>query len=62
MTRPDLEEAIGNLEYLVLNHFDLAKVQEYYQELQMFRRELAVLETGRVSLASGPLRVPFRKD
>jgi hypothetical protein len=62
MTRPDLEEAIGNLEYLVLNHFDPAKVHEYDQELKMFRRELAALETGQVSLVSSPLRVPFRKD
>jgi hypothetical protein len=45
MTRPDLEEAVGHLEYLIVNHFDPVKTEEYSQQLQTIRRELAEMET-----------------
>ncbi len=61
MTRQDLEEAILNLEYLVLNHFDPAKVEDYYQQLQAFRRELAALEEKHVFLTPAPYRFLYRQ-
>jgi flavorubredoxin len=58
MTRPDLEEAIQNLEYLVLNHFDPDKVEEYDQQLQEFRRALFLLDRAYFSVTSTPLHFP----
>ncbi len=56
MTRQDLQEAVENLEYLVLNHFDPEKIEDYYQQLQAFRRELDALEERDVFLSSAPYR------
>ncbi len=43
MTRRDLEEVVMNLEYLVVNHFDTSKTEEYEQLLETFRRDLQKL-------------------
>ncbi len=59
MTRRDLQEAVDNLEYLVLNHFDPAKVDDYYQQLQAYSRELTALEEKRVFLTPPPCCVPY---
>ncbi len=61
MTRRDLQEAISNLEYLVLNHFDPDKVEEYYRELQAFQRELQALDQRELFLTSASLRFPSRQ-
>ncbi len=61
MTRRDLEEAIANLEYLVLNHFDAGKVEEYEQQLQEFRRELFVIDRGYFFLISTPMHFPSQR-
>lgn len=52
MTRRDLEEAIVSLEYLVLNHFDRVKREEYAQQLEVFRAELQALNQRHYSLTS----------
>ena len=55
MTRLDLEEVVGNLEYLVskqfgnleylvLNRFDPIMIEDYCRQLQVFRRELEARE------------------
>jgi hypothetical protein len=44
VSRRDLEEAITNLEYLVVNHYDPEKVEDYEQQLLEFRRELFVID------------------
>ncbi len=44
MTRLDLQEAIGNLEYLILRAFDPAKVKDYDRQLKALRRELRALD------------------
>ena len=62
MTRRDLQEAIENLEYLVLNHFDPEKVEDYYQQLWAFRRELAAVEEKRVFRTPAPYRFPHRQN
>ncbi len=62
MTRRDLEEAIVNLEYLVLHYFDPNKVEEYEQQLQEFRRELFVIDRQYFFLTSTPLHFPPRQN
>jgi hypothetical protein len=62
MTRRDLEEAIVNLQYLILNRFNPAKVEEYAQQLRAFREELRTLEKKQYSLTSVPLRFPSRQN
>jgi BMFP domain-containing protein YqiC len=50
MTRRDLEEAIVSLEYLVLNHLDAIKREEYAQQLEAFRVQLQALNQQHYSL------------
>ena len=51
MTHRDLEEAITNLEYLVLNHFDPMKVEEYEHHLGAIRKEMQSLNGNRELLS-----------
>jgi hypothetical protein len=46
MTRQDLEQAVCDLEYLVINHFDFRKVNEYAEQLRLYREELRALEAA----------------
>jgi len=46
MTRQNLEQAICDLEYLVLNHFDNRKVDEYAQDLRHYWEELRALDAA----------------
>ena len=46
MRRRNLEQAICDLEYLVINHFDARKVHEYAKQLRQYRRELRALEAA----------------
>ncbi len=55
MTRRDLEEAILNLEYLVLHDFDGTKTREFEKQLEVLRLELQVLHEKQQSLAAAPL-------
>ncbi len=45
MTRQALEEAICHLEYLILNHFDPGKIEDYTEQLRRYGEELRMLET-----------------
>ena len=60
MTRTDLEEAIGNLEYLVLNYYDPVKAKEYCEQLEELRRELLVLDRTYFYVTATPLHFPSR--
>ena len=40
MTRADTQEAIGNLEYLLVNHYSPEKREVFEQLLQDLRRQL----------------------
>ncbi len=59
MTRGELEEAISNLESLITNHFDPAKILEYDRQLQLCREQLRALEQAEHSarLAAASRRV-----
>ena len=46
MTRRNLEQAICDLEYLVINHFDARKVNEYAEQLRQYRGELRALKAA----------------
>jgi len=46
MTRQNLEQAICDLEYLVINHFDNSKVDEYAQDLRHYSEELRALDAA----------------
>ncbi len=44
MTREQLQEAIANLEFLIINHSDPVKVANYFAELQELREQLRALD------------------
>ena len=57
MTRQNLDEAIGNLEFLIINHFDHDRIEQYSEQLRDFRQQLHDLEAAERYAAAVSLRL-----
>ena len=63
MTRQNLDEAIGNLEFLIINHFDHDRVEQYSEQLRRFRQQLRDVEAAERYAAAVSLRLaPSRTE
>jgi hypothetical protein len=58
MTRHDLEQAICDLQYLILNHFDPDRIEHYSERLQQLRSQLRALQQSQASAAAAAASVP----
>ena len=56
MNRPQLQEAITDLEYLTVNHPDKKRVAIYRRELERFREQLRRLEEQETVRQSGSVK------
>ena len=59
MTHHDLEQAICDLQFLILNRFDPDKIEQYAERLQQLRNHLRALQTEAAAaapVAKAPLR------
>jgi hypothetical protein len=60
MTHHDLEQAICDLQYLILNRFDPDKVEQYSERLQQLRNQLRALQSEAAAAATAA-NVPLRR-
>ena len=58
MTTHDLEQAICDLQYLILNRFDPDRIEQYAERLQQLRNQLRALQQSQTSAAGAAADVP----